>query len=154
MNKELREYADKIILPILEKIEYPKSVKIFIDDLRECPEGWMLFRDGESFLTWRIMYPDVAIDVISFDHDLGEMYHSGYEIVKYMVDMEQVNTDNIRKIMFHTDNLIGLKNMYFYLINAQKHRQISKDIIIESQKRNCIDGKFSFSPYKVADING
>ena len=149
MNEKLLKYFEETVLPALEKVELP-SVSIFIDDLRECPRGWMLFRTGEEFLEWRKVNPDVIIDVIAFDHDLGEEVSNGYEIVQDMVELDSINTDNIGKIIFHTDNLIGLKNMYFYLVNAQKHGMFGQNTIIESQKRNCIDGKFSFSPFKVA----
>ena len=123
--------------------------RIFIDDLRKCPNEWTLFRTGEEFLEWRKANPDVAIDVIAFDHDLGEGVSNGYEIVQDMVELDSINTENIGKIIFHTDNLIGLKNMYFYLTNAQKYGMFGKNTVIESQKRDCIDGKFSFSPFKV-----
>lgn len=149
MNEKLLKYFEETVLPALEKVELP-PVSIFIDDLRECPKGWMLFRTGEEFLEWRKANPDVVIDVIAFDHDLGEGVSNGYEIVQDMVELDSINTENIGKIIFHTDNLIGLKNMYFYLTNAQKHGMFGKNTVIESQKRNCIDGKFSFSPFKVA----
>lgn len=149
MNQKLLEYFEEKVLPVLEEIDKKERVRIFIDDLRVCPEGWKLFRNGESFLVWLIENPDVIIECISFDHDLGEDFHSGYEIVQDMVELDHIKTDNIQSIMFHTDNLIGLKNMYCYLKNAQKHGALNPNIVISGQKRDCINGRFSISLYGV-----
>ena len=78
---------------------------------------------------------------------MGLDYMDGYDLVKYMVDDELMNIDLIKRIQFHTDNIIGLKNMYCYLESAKKHGAVGKEIIVEKEKINLIDGKLSYSGY-------
>ena len=122
-------------------------MKVFVDDLRECPERYELFRSAEDFLAWRQKNNDVEIDILALDHDLGENCLNGYELVQELV--ESTRMDNIKTIIFHTDNLIGMKNMYYYLSNAQKHGIISENIVINPNKYNCLDGKFTHSLYRI-----
>lgn len=58
-----------------------------------------------------------------------------------------MNIGLIERIQFHTDNMIGLKNMYCYIESAKKHGVVGKEIIVEKEKINLIDGKLSYSGY-------
>ena len=71
----------------------------------------------------------------------------GYDLVKYIVHEDSMNIGSIERIQFHTDNMIGLKNMYCYLESAKKHGAVWKEIIVEKEKINLIDGKLSYSGY-------
>lgn len=124
-----------------------KSVKIIVDDIREAPFDYLLFKNPEEFIEWKMKNNDLKISILSLDHDMGLDFSDGYDLVKEMVNSDEINIDVIKKITFHTDNMIGLKNMYAYLINAQKNDAISKDITIVKDKMNLIDGRLSFSGY-------
>lgn len=112
-------------------------MNIFLDDLRFAPEKYdLVFRTGESFLEWLEANPIEKIEMISFDHDLGETVIDGYETVKRMVELP----NQIARVQFHTDNLIGLKNMFWYIKNAKKHGLMPALRTMNPHKISCIDG--------------
>lgn len=57
------------------------NLMVFLDDIRETPEGWT-----------RVYWPEEAIalletgevDIISLDHDLGEDERNGYDVLLWM----------------------------------------------------------------------
>ena len=103
------------------------GVKISVDDIRAIPDGYdLLFINPENFISWRKDNPEITISELSLDHDMGLDYMDGYDLVKYMVHEESMNINKIEYIQFHTDNMIGLKNMYCYLESAKKHGGIRK----------------------------
>lgn len=123
---------------------------IFIDDLRTAPEKYdAVFRTGEQFLQWLEQHPTELIHSISFDHDLGLNVIDGYETVKRMVDLQ----NHIQKVQFHTDNPIGMKNMYMYILNAHKHGLMPNLKKIIPYKIKCINGKESpMKSMRIGDI--
>ena len=124
------------------------GVKISVDDIRAIPDGYdLLFLNPENFISWRKDNPEIIISELSLDHDMGLDYMDGYDLVKYMVHEELMNINLIKHIQFHTDNMIGLKNMYCYLESAKKHGAIGKEIIVEKEKINLINGKLIHSGY-------
>ena len=124
------------------------GVKISVDDIRAIPDGYdLLFLNSENFISWRKDNQEITISEPSLDHDMGLDYMDGYDIVKYMVDDESMNIGLIERIQFHTDNMIGLQNMYCYLESAKKYGAVGKEIIVEKEKINLIDGKLSYSGY-------
>ena len=86
-------------------------MKIYLDDVREAPEGWILIRSGESLMAI-LRAQEGKIDALSLDHDLGEGKKSGYEVLKWME--AQVFLYGYRppkEILIHSDNPVGRKNM-------------------------------------------
>lgn len=76
--KTKRRYAGKSYLA------YRKKLKVFLDDEREAPEGWV-----------RVYWPDEAIKLlkqgnvieISLDHDLGDdVRGTGYDVILWLED--------------------------------------------------------------------
>ena len=130
------------------------GIKISVDDIRAIPDGYdLLFLNPENFISWRKDNPEITISELSLDHDMGLDYMDGYDLVKYMVHEDSMNIGSIERIQFHTDNMIGLKNMYCYLESAKKHGAIGKEIIVEKEKINLIDGKLSYSGYSFGGYN-
>lgn len=125
-----------------------ERTKIIVDDIRIEPHGWLLFKTAEDFIDWLTENPNTIIDCLSLDHDLGEFIMSGYDLVHYMVD--DIEFPKIKRIQFHTDNMVGLKNMHTYIVNAQKHGVIPEDLKIIKEKLNLYDGRLSFSGYSYA----
>lgn len=66
---------------------------------------------------------------ISFDHDLGEDSHSGYEIAKELVDIDLRTTDPDYKfpvnfdIFVHSKNPVGKKNIEHYFLSYFKTKK-------------------------------
>ena len=119
------------------------EMKIFVDDIREAPKNYdKVFRTGEAFIEWLKLNPNTPITLLTLDHDLGENVMNGYELVKTFVEMP----NHIICLQFHTDNLVGLKNMFYYAKNAKKHEMLPNIRIISPRKFIFIDGKASVHP--------
>lgn len=119
-------------------------MKIFLDDLRLAPEKYdLIFRTGEELIQWVSENPDTTVELLSLDHDLGEGILDGYEMVKQMVELP----NKIKRIQFHTDNLIGLRNMFWYIKNAHKHGLLPELKQLRPQKVICIDGEETIASY-------
>jgi hypothetical protein len=105
-----------------------EKINLYVDDLRDCPEGFMLARNYEQAKHY---FQDYEIGTLSIDHDLGadekgNLLPSGYDLVKYFCE-KGFRAD---KIYLHTNNVVGRENMYSTLIWAQNNGLIDKDIII------------------------
>lgn len=125
-----------------------KAVKISVDDLRAIPNGFdHLFLNPEEFIDWRYDNPKVPIKLLTLDHDMGLNYMDGYDLVKELVHNSDLHVELIDRIQFHTDNMIGLANMYHYLVSAQNADVIPYEMKIIKEKMTLIDGRLSFSGY-------
>ena len=103
-----------------------KKINIYLDDLRDCPSGFVLAKNIEEA---KELIKDNNVGIISLDHDLGvdkrgKILPSGYDLVKHMVEFG-VKCDSI---YLHTDNPVGRDNMY-QTLNAAKRRGFKDDNI-------------------------
>lgn len=104
------------------------TINLYVDDLRKCPEGFIIARTYNEAVSYLEMY---SIDILSLDHDLGEdiegeLLPSGYELVKYICE----HGYHANRIYIHTDNPVGRDNMYHTLLGAQRRGFIKNDIKI------------------------
>ena len=90
------------------KIEMP--IKIWLDDERKAPEGWVTVRTATDC---RVLLEALDVQTVSLDHDLGDdkKYGTGYDVLCWME--EQVVTRDYKPPMvyIHTDNPAGRKKM-------------------------------------------
>ncbi|MDS0526543.1 hypothetical protein NNC19_12700 [Clostridium sp. SHJSY1] len=105
-----------------------KKINLYVDDLRDCPEGFQIARNIEQAKYYLAKFD---IEIISLDHDLGvdeqgNLLPTGYELVKYICE----NGLKIDKIYIHTDNPVGRENMYYTLLGAQKRGFIDDKVLI------------------------
>lgn len=56
-------------------------MKLYVDDIRKAPDGWVLAENFDKAVALLEMRP---MEALSLDHDLGELA-SGYDIAKYMI---------------------------------------------------------------------
>ena len=85
-------------------------MKIFIDDVRECPDGWNLCRTAERAINL-IDKQYAIISEISFDHDLGEGL-TGYDVACFIE--KQIFTGKMKHIpkwKIHSANPVGRQNI-------------------------------------------
>ncbi|OAS15027.1 hypothetical protein A8708_14240 [Paenibacillus oryzisoli] len=104
------------------------KVNLYLDDLRDCPEGFIVARTIEEAIQ---CFQEHSIELLSLDHDLGEdengnELRNGYDFVKYFCE----NGLRASKIYLHTDNPVGRNNMYETLLAAQRRGFIDEDIEI------------------------
>lgn len=93
------------------------KIYIYVDDLRDCPEGFIIARTVEEA---KYYLENFLIEILSIDHDLvadeqSNLLPTGYDLVKYFCE-EGYRAD---KIYIHTDNSVGRENMYYTLFGAQ-----------------------------------
>lgn len=84
-------------------------MKIFLDDIREAPQGWDKFETVEAVKHY--ISNGYPITHISLDHDLGDNVPTGYDLCKWIE--EQVYRCNYKPpiLTIHSANPVGRKNM-------------------------------------------
>ena len=75
-------------------------MKLWVDDIREAPEGWECARCAK--LALHLLKKHNVVEV-SLDHDLGEYSLTGYDIAKQMVELSLWPKD----IYCHSMNPVG-----------------------------------------------
>lgn len=97
---------------------------LFIDDERFPPKNdgrnWVIARDWEQVLIMLRLHGMPGY--ISFDHDLGEVEHDGYDIAKLLVDLDMGHDPDFAlppefSFYVHSQNPIGKANIEAYLNN-------------------------------------
>ena len=92
-------------------------MKLYLDDLRPIPEGYIGVRSYKEFVTYII---DSGLpDFISFDHDLG-LQESGYDCAKWLVNFCLDNNLRLPKFDVHSQNPVGKENILSLLLNFKK----------------------------------
>lgn len=114
-------------------------MNIFVDDLRKCPEGYVLFRTAEEFLSFLKNSINVEINILTLDHDLGVNVMDGYELTKNLY--YHFPNIHIEEIRFHTDNFTGFRNMYLYMKNALENKAFSNLKKVSPYQYDVIDGE-------------
>lgn len=85
------------------------KMNIYLDDLRPCPERFVLAKDISEC---KVLIIGNDVNVLSLDHDLGGE-ETGYDFVKWLVEIGIDNPNIYPKIIFlHTANPVGRRNMF------------------------------------------
>lgn len=118
------------------------NINLYLDDLRDCPNGFYIARTYEEALYYLNNY---SISILSLDHDLGEddkgnLLLNGYDLVKYICE----KGIQINKIYLHTDNPVGRENMYQTLMGAKRRGFLDENTEIYN---------YPIVPNKFSDIN-
>ena len=93
-------------------------INLFLDDLRECPSGFILARNDLTCRRWLLLHK-TKLNILSLDHDLGEE-ETGYDFVKWLVETGMSDPSVYPKVIYlHTANPVGRHNMY-QLLNRYK----------------------------------
>jgi len=105
-----------------------EDINLYVDDLRDCPEGFVIARNVDEAIYFLENY---KINILSLDHDLGadsegNLLPTGYDLVKMFCERGYF----AKKIYLHTDNGVGRENMYHTLIGAQRRGFIDENIEI------------------------
>lgn len=102
---------------------------LFIDDERYPPRNdgrnWVIARDWEDVMMMLRLHGMPGF--ISFDHDLGEDTHTGYDIVKQLVELDMTSDGEFAippdfDFYVHSQNPIGKANIEAYLNNYLRIR--------------------------------
>jgi hypothetical protein len=97
------------------------GTKIWIDDIREAPEGFKWFKTVKDFIDY--CYKNNGIDDVSLidtDHDAGEQIEHGGNYINCFKYLDKCGCDNLT-IHIHSSNPIGA-NAIRSLIKKNKER--------------------------------
>ena len=105
--------------------------KLWLDDERPAPEGWILCRTPAEFyeaLVW-----DAPIEEASFDHDLGyfvgDREVTGYDILCVIEGLAAQNEWELipKKMKIHSANSAGRKKMRLAIESIERMRDDSSN---------------------------
>jgi hypothetical protein len=89
--------------------------KLWLDDVRQAPEGWVQFRRAEDMQRFVETVGWSKIEIISLDHDLGENIWSGYDFMKWaeqhFYENGQEYGEHCPHFIIHSANPVGRQNM-------------------------------------------
>jgi len=93
-------------------------INIFLDDIRPCPEGFILARNATEC---SVLLRNNEVNTLSLDHDLGDSDAlTGYDLCKWIVEQGIESPHIYPKVIYlHTANGVGRDNMY-QLLNRYK----------------------------------
>lgn len=129
MDRAYNGWKGNIQVEVLKLFKEYGWINLYLDDLRNCPEGFIIARTVEEAIS--IMETN-KVHMLSLDHDLGmdgegNILLTGYDFVKYICE-KGMRPGN--KVYHHTDNVVGREDMYQTLLAAQRRGFIDKDIEI------------------------
>lgn len=86
-------------------------MKIWVDDLRECPEGYTLAKSVNEAkqLVIHCEQTGIEVEVLDLDHDLGDYYPDGGDAIKLLDWLAE--RESFYPIKIHTANPVGRANM-------------------------------------------
>ena len=105
-------------------------MKIFLDDIRiPLDETWVILTNYQTFIdrVGEINFND--IEIISLDHDLGDINNiegekTGYDIAKWLVDQSIIRKQKLPLIKVHSANPVGSKNIIDYINNYLRNQNM------------------------------
>lgn len=84
-------------------------MRIWLDDVREAPSGWVWIRYTEFLIPFLDENWD-RVEILSLDHDLT-MPLTGYDVVKWIEEQVAGNRFCGFDIQIHSANPVGRRNM-------------------------------------------
>ncbi|HUH26208.1 MAG TPA: cyclic-phosphate processing receiver domain-containing protein [Flavobacterium sp.] len=92
--------------------------KIYLDDLRSIPQGFIGLRSYAEFVFY--IQQNGLPDFISFDHDLG-LEESGFDCAKWLVNYCLETNLRLPEFEVHSQNPVGKQNIESLLNNFKRH---------------------------------
>lgn len=96
--------------------ESSQKYRIWVDDIRQCPTGYLPFKSVNEFIKW---YEDGVkrnpefykqIVVLDLDHDAGDYQKDGGDYIRILDFLEFEGVPNLT-VRIHSANPVGVKNM-------------------------------------------
>lgn len=94
-------------------------MRIYLDDERTPPEGWILARSVPVLI--HLLQTQKDVTHLSLDHDLGDGEMTGYDFMRWL-EAQVFNgvVKEIPEITFHSANPTGKRNMELALGSIQR----------------------------------
>jgi hypothetical protein len=100
-------------------------VKLYLDDIRDTPEGWVRCFWPEEVINFLVKNPGEVSD-ISLDHDLGEIDgRTGYDVVLWIQEQVFLGlwAHEIPNIVCHSDNGPGRQGIQTGIEAIHRYRE-------------------------------
>ena len=85
-------------------------MKLWIDDVRPAPEGWVHAKTAEEARKW--IESGEMIQAISFDHDLGEGQENGHDLVSLVEERVYLGKMGLPEMAVHSANPVGARRIF------------------------------------------
>lgn len=110
-------------------------MKIWLDDERPAPKGWMWLKTSKDVLFFLRTYPKL-VEEISFDHDLGED-DTSMIVARHIEEQAYHGQKKPPKWNIHSANPVGSINLKICLQKADEYWEtwISSDVSPEKSTR-------------------
>jgi len=83
-------------------------MKVFLDDERPTPEGWVRAFWPEEVIA---LLKTGEVTELSLDHDLGDDARSGYDVLTWLEEQAFEGTLRMPEITIHSANAAGRQRM-------------------------------------------
>lgn len=97
-------------------------MKLYIDDERPCPTGWVLVGDYDTAFYILTSFRNM-ITHVSFDHDLGEK-KTGYDLICLLETMQEEGDTIPEHLACHSRNPVGRKRIEQVIAVINRRREI------------------------------
>lgn len=90
-----------------------KPLRLYVDDLRPCPDGWMVARDFHHAIA---MLEQYEFEVVSLDHDIDSFYGmkemTGRDILNWLIARKVEGYKHVPStVRVHSANPVGSATM-------------------------------------------
>jgi len=92
-------------------------MKIFLDDVRTTPDGWVRCYYPKEVIT---LLKNHRVTEISLDHDLGYTTETGYDVLLWIEEQVVLNSYKPPKIYIHSDNASAIQKMRLAVQSIEK----------------------------------
>lgn len=105
-------------------------MRLYLDDERPCPKGWVLVKTAEEAI---LMLDGERVEEISLDHDLGDQDHdqewTGYTVLLH-IESKVVWDENYHApvIHIHTANTSARKKMELGKASIERYMKMKQAI--------------------------
>lgn len=106
-NRQLNDSEKKYFCEIEAE---DNQVRIWIDDVRQPPEGYLWFKKTEDFIDYVDQNGVDDIKLIDIDHDAGDFQEFGGDYIRCLDYLEFRKAKNLN-IRIHSQNPVGVKSM-------------------------------------------
>jgi hypothetical protein len=93
-------------------------MKLFLDDLRACPDGYTLCRTAEEAIA---LLKTGDVTEISFDHDLGTDPVDGETVAKFIEEAVYFQKIPMPEWTIHSANPVGRQEISLAMTSAERY---------------------------------
>lgn len=110
-KEDLKEADKDIGGDVWDKADDVEGTKIWIDDIREAPEGFKWFKTVNDFIDWCYQRQDLSdVALIDTDHDAGDYQEFGGDYVRIFDYLDRCGVKNVT-VHIHSANPVGATNI-------------------------------------------